>query len=58
MKNEDRSQPAISNYIKDRNTPNSYNQGGTNECQELIDNVTIWRPGVSDQNITINKKQQ
>lgn len=56
MKNEDRSPPAISKYIKDRNTPITYNQGGTNECQELNDNITIRTPGVSDQNITINKK--
>ena len=56
MKNEDRSPPAISNYIKDRSTPITYNQGGANECQELIDNITISRPGASDQNITINKK--
>ena len=56
MKNEDRSPPAISNYIKDRHTPITYNQGDTNECQKLIDNITIWIPGVSNQNITIGKK--
>ena len=56
MKNGDRSPPAISNYIQDRNTPITYNQGGTNERQELIDNITIWRPWVSDQNTTIYNK--